>query len=141
MIISFLNHDLFLQFILKLVKDNFCFLLQDLHFENLKGINLSGCEYIQKFPKLWAPNLEILDLSCCSNLVEIHELAGFADKLKILDLKDCKKLQALPTRLEFKSLEHFDLCFCESIEELPELRAPNLKKLGLSSCENLVKVH
>ena len=63
MIISFLNHDLFLQFILKLVKDNFCFLLQVLPFENSKGINLSGCEYIQKLPKLWAPNLEKLDLS------------------------------------------------------------------------------
>ena len=141
MIISFLNHDLFLQFILKLVKDNFCFLLQVLHFENLKGINLSGCEYIQKLPKLWAPNLEILDLSFCTNLVEIHELAGFADKLKILDLLGCKKLRALPRRLKFKSLEHFSLGSCESIEELPELCALNLKELSLSFCENLVKVY
>ena len=141
MIISFLNHDLFLQFILKLVKDNFCFLLQVLHFENLKGINLRGCEYIQKLPKLWAPNLEILNLSYCTNLVEIHELAGFADKLKIWNLEGCKKLRALPRRLEFKSLENFRLNSCESIEELPELCAPNLKHLSLFSCKNLVKVH
>ena len=141
MIISFLNHDLFLQFILKLVKDNFCFLLQVLPFENSKGINLSGCEYIQKLPKLWAPNLEKLDLSGCTNLVEIRELAGFADKLKTWNLWGCKKLQALPTRLKFKCLEHFDLECCESIQELPELCAPNLKILNLSSCENLVKVH
>ena len=141
MIISFLNHDLFLQFILKLVKDNFCFLLQVLPFENLKGINFSGCEYIQELPKLWAPNLEKLDLSYCTNLVDIHELAGFADKLKILGLLGCKKLQTLPTRLKFKCLEHFNLACCESIQELPELCAPNLKELYLYSCKNLVKVH
>ena len=129
MIISFLNHDLFLQFILKLVKDNFCFLLQVLHFENLKGINLRGCEYIQKLPKLWAPNLEILDLSNCTNLVEIHELVGFADKLKILDLLGCKKLRAFPRRLKFKSLEYFYLSSCESIEELPKVVCPKFKDI------------
>ena len=141
MIISFLNYDLFLKFILKLVEDKCCSLPQVLPFENLKGINLRVCEYIQKLPKLWALNLEILDLSHCKNLVEIRELAGFADKLKTWNLFGCKKLQALPRRLKFKFLERFDLECCESIQELPELCAPNLKTLNLSSCEILVKVH
>nr|XP_023887480.1 TMV resistance protein N-like [Quercus suber]XP_023912233.1 TMV resistance protein N-like [Quercus suber] len=114
---------------------------QVLPYENLKGINLRGCECIQKLPKLWAPNLEILDLSDCTKLVKIRELAGFADKLKTWNLSGCKKLQALPRRLEFKCLEYFSLYSCESIQELPELCAPNLKELYLSSCENLVKVH
>ena len=141
MIINFLNYDLFLQFILKLVEDKCCSLLQVLPFENLKELYLRGCESIQKLPELWAPNLEILDLSHCTNLVEIHEFAGFLDKLKRWYLTDCKKLRALPRRLKFKSLEYFILDSCESIEELPELCAPNLKMLKLSSCENLVKVH
>ena len=141
MIISFLNYDLFLQFILKLVKDNCCFLLQVLPSENLKGINLSFCESIQKLPGLWAPNLEILDLSYCTNLVEIHEPVGFLDNLKRWDLSNCEKLRALPRRLKFKSLEDFCLYSCESIEELLELCAPNLKTLNLSNCKHLVKVH
>ncbi|KAK7828553.1 putative disease resistance protein rpp1 [Quercus suber] len=112
-----------------------------LPFENLKRINLSGCESIQKLPKLWAPNLEILNLSHCTNLVEIHEPARFLDKLKIWYLTNCKKLRALPRRLKFKCLVDFHLQHCESIQELPELCAPNLEILYLSDCTNLVKVH
>ncbi|XP_050263108.1 TMV resistance protein N-like [Quercus robur] len=114
---------------------------QVLPFNNLKGINLRGCESIRKLPDLWAPNLEILNLSYCTNLVKIHKPAGFLDKLKSWDLSNCKKLRALPRRLKFKSLEDFCLNYCESIEELPELCAPNLKILNLRSCKNLVKVH
>ena len=110
-------------------------------FENLKGIYLKGCKSIEKLPELWAPNLEILDLSDCTNLVEIHELAGFAYKLKTWDLSSCIKLQALPRRLKFNCLVHFYLQFCASIQELPELCAPNLRTLDLSYCENLVNVH
>ena len=141
MIISFLNYDLFLQFILKLVEDKCCSFLQVLHFENLKELHLRGCESIQKLPELWAPNLEMLDLSNCTKLVEIHEFAGFLDKLESWNLANCKKLRALPRRLKFKSLQYFILNSCESIEELPELCAPNLRMLNLSSCKNLVKVH
>ena len=63
-----------------------------LPFENLKGIYLKGCKSIEKLPELWAPNLEILDLSDCTNLVEIHEPAGFLDKLKSWYLTNCQKL-------------------------------------------------
>ncbi|XP_065634947.1 disease resistance protein RUN1-like [Quercus suber] len=43
-------------------------------FENLKLINLSWCESIVDLPKLLAPNLEELDLSCCKNLVRLETL-------------------------------------------------------------------
>ena len=141
MIISFLNYVLLLKFILKLVEDKCCFLLQVVHFKNLKRINLKHCESIQRLPELWAPNLKEFDLSFCKNLVEIHESIGLLDKLEVLDLFFCKKLQALPRRLEFKSLIYFFLQYCDSIQELPELCAPNLKKLYLSNCKSLVKVH
>ena len=140
MIISFLNYDLLLKFILKLVEDKCCFLLQ-VCFENLKGISLKYCESIQIFPELQAPNLKKFDLSFCKNLVEIHESFGLLDKLETLNLSYCKKLQALPRRLEFKSLILFYLEHCESIQIFPELRAPNLKEFDLSFCENLVEIH
>ena len=92
MIISFLNYDLFLKFILKLVEDKCRSLLQVLAFVNLKKFYLRGCESIQKLPELWAPNLEMLDLSNCTNLVEIHEPAGFLDKLKSWYLTNCQNL-------------------------------------------------
>ena len=104
MIISFLNYVLLLKFILKLVEDKCCFLLQVLPFKNLKRINLKHCESIQKLPKLLAPNLKEFDLSYCENLVEIHESIVLLDKLETLNLSGCQKLQALPRRLEFKSL-------------------------------------
>ncbi|KAK9987696.1 hypothetical protein SO802_027935 [Lithocarpus litseifolius] len=114
---------------------------QVLRFENLESINLSHCESIQKLPELWAPNLKNLNLSWCKNLVGIHEPIGLLDKLEILDLSSCKKLQALPRRLELKSLIYFDLVACRSIQELPKLCAPNLKRLDLFGCNSLVKVH
>ncbi|XP_050263117.1 disease resistance protein RUN1-like [Quercus robur] len=114
---------------------------QVVHFKNLKRINLKHCESSQRLPELWAPNLKEFDLSFCKNLVEIHDSIGLLDKLEVLDLFFCKKLQALPRRLEFKSLIYFFLQYCDSIQELPELCAPNLKKLYLSNCKSLVKVH
>ncbi|KAK7835214.1 protein suppressor of npr1-1 [Quercus suber] len=166
---------------------------QVLCFEKLKRINLEHCESIQKFPELWAPNLKQFDLSYCKNLVEIHESIGLLDKLetlnlfgckklqalprrlefkslifffisvivnpfknyrscvhesiglldklKVLDLSFCKRLQALPRRLEFKSLIHFNLISCKSIQELPKLCVPNLEDLNLSLCKNLVEIH
>ncbi|XP_050260080.1 TMV resistance protein N-like [Quercus robur] len=114
---------------------------QVLCFKMLRGINLDHCESIEKFPELWAPNLKKFDLSYCKNLVEIHESIGLLNKLETLDLSGCKKLQALPRRLEFKSLKFFFLEYCESIQELPELGAPNLESINLFGCKNLVKIH
>ena len=141
MIINFLNYNLFLKFILKLVEDKCCYLLQVLPFKNLKEINSSCCESIQKLPEFQAPSLEILDLSYCPNLVEIHESVGLLDKLETWNLAGCKKLQVLPRRLKLKSLEHFHLQACVSIQKLPELWAPNLEILDLSNCTNLVEIH
>ena len=48
----------------------------------MKHLNLSGCKFITKLPNLCTPNLEILSLSNCENLVEIHETVNFFISLK-----------------------------------------------------------
>ncbi|KAK7819127.1 disease resistance protein rpp5 [Quercus suber] len=85
---------------------------------NLKHINLNGFESITKLPNLCAPNLENLDLSYCKNLVECHESIGFLDKLQILRLSSCKKLQNLPSHLTWKSLYTLDISSCSSLDFL-----------------------
>ncbi|XP_065616538.1 TMV resistance protein N [Quercus suber] len=102
----------------------------------LKEINFSHCKFIQKLPKLWAPNLETLDLDSCVNLVKVHESIGLLKKLRTWNLNSCHKLQTLPRRLNLKSLEHFDLCQCRRLEKFPDIHQEMkcLKKLLLGGC-------
>ena len=122
-------------------ENNFFFLLQGIQLEYLKYIDLQFCESITELPEFCTPSLEKLDLCYCQNLVKVHEPLGFLDKLQIWNLSSCRKLQILPKSLKLMSLKYLYLSNCESITELPEFCTPSLKKLDLSYCENLVKVH
>ena len=89
----------------------------------MKHLNLSGCKFITKLPNLCTPNLEILNLSYCENLVEIHESGEFLHKLKTWNLDYCKKLQNLPNNLMLTSLEvleRLDLIGCKNLRDLPD---------------------
>ena len=89
----------------------------------MKHLNLSGCKFITKLPNLCTPNLEILDLSYCVNLVEIHESGEFLHKLKTWYLSFCQKLQNLPNNLMLTSLEvleHLTLIGCKNLRDLPD---------------------
>ena len=111
-----------------MLKIKFEFFFQDFQFENLKRINLKSCGFIKKLPELCTPNLEILDLFGCVNLVEIHESVGFLDKLKIWSLSFCVGLKILPSNLMLKSLNSFDLVRCSSLEKFPNIH-PEMKCL------------
>ena len=119
----------------------FFFLLQGIQLKYLKYINLNHCESITELPKFCTPSLEKLCLCHCKNLVKVHESVGFLDKLERWDLEGCGKLQILPNYLRLISLGYINLRYCESIIELPKFCTPSLKKLHLSHCKNLVKVH
>ncbi|KAL4639464.1 hypothetical protein ACB092_03G220500 [Castanea dentata] len=93
---------------------------QERRLENLIHVNLSRCAFITKLPKLWAPNLEYLDLTCCRNLLEIDEYFGSHEKLKFWKLDFCGNLQLLPSQLRLKSLVSFDLRGCSRLEKLPD---------------------
>ncbi|XP_075657271.1 TMV resistance protein N-like isoform X2 [Castanea sativa] len=114
---------------------------QEHQLENLKDVNLKGCEFITKLPKLWAPNLEKLNLSSCHNLVrlpklrapnlkflklsfcrnlvEIDECFSSHKKLEVWFLDGCNNLQILPSQLRLKSLYFFTLSDCSRLEKLP----------------------
>ncbi|KAL4639450.1 hypothetical protein ACB092_03G219400 [Castanea dentata] len=96
---------------------------QEYRLENLKDVNLKRCEFITKLPKLWAPNLENLDLSFCKNLVKIDECFGSLEKLKRWNLAHCRKLQFLPSQLRLKSLKYFCLTSCSGLENLPNFHS------------------
>ncbi|XP_075657366.1 disease resistance protein Roq1-like [Castanea sativa] len=125
---------------------------QERRLVNLIAVNLRGCEFITKLPKLWAPNLEDLDLSSCRNLVEIDEYFGSHGKLKFWNLNYCKNLQILPSQLRLKSLVSFHLWGCSRLEKLPDfhpemecLETLNLVNSGIrevpSSIEHLTKLN
>ncbi|KAL4613858.1 hypothetical protein ACB092_07G011800 [Castanea dentata] len=115
---------------------------QEFQFQNLKSINLSGCESITKLPNLCTPNLEKLDLSYCKNLVECHESIGFLDRLQELRLSSCEKLQNFPSHLTWKSLYTLDISSCSSLDFYFSLLVDNFvfgfQGLYSYCCKNVV---
>nr|XP_023905938.1 TMV resistance protein N-like [Quercus suber]XP_023905939.1 TMV resistance protein N-like [Quercus suber]XP_023905941.1 TMV resistance protein N-like [Quercus suber]XP_023905942.1 TMV resistance protein N-like [Quercus suber]XP_023905943.1 TMV resistance protein N-like [Quercus suber]XP_023905944.1 TMV resistance protein N-like [Quercus suber] len=110
---------------------------QELEFQNLIRICLSGCGFITKLPNLCVPNLEYLDLSFCKNLVECHESIGFLDKLQELRLSSCGKLQNFPSHLKWKSLDILDFSSCPSLDFFSFLFA----EWRLTWPYDIIKVH
>ena len=99
-----------------------------LMLRSLKYFSLSNCKRLKKFPDICAPNLELLNISYCKNLREVHESVGDLDKLKWWDLHSCKKLEILPSRLQLRSLKGFNLNDCGRLEKFPDIH-PEMKYL------------
>ncbi|KAM5549066.1 disease resistance protein RPV1-like [Rosa sericea] len=109
----------------------------------LKSIKLSGCDGLTRIPDLSGlTSLEYLKLSSCEDLVEVHPSVGLLDKLVILKLTYCQKLQMFPEiEGDMKSLNHLDLSFT-AIKELPCSvgNITGLKSLSLYRCDNLTDI-
>ena len=97
-----------------------------LRLKSLEDIRLYGCVSLEKLPDLGAPNLEVLYMGDCENLIEVHEAIGSLDKLKDWDLSNCTKLQILPSTLKLKSLGFIILDGCLSLEKFPNIH-PEMK--------------
>ncbi|XP_061995458.1 TMV resistance protein N-like isoform X2 [Rosa rugosa] len=134
------------------------------NFDELKFIKLCHSRNIVETPDLTGvQNLESLDLEGCENLVRIHQSLGFLKKLIVLNLKGCKSLETLPSRIEMESLEILILSNCSKVKKIPEFvgnmerlsllclnetaieelpvsieRLSSLVSLNLSNCRNLV---
>ncbi|XP_062001000.1 disease resistance protein RPV1-like [Rosa rugosa] len=136
------------------------------NFDKLKFIKLCHSQNIVETPDLaGVQNLETLDLEGCSHLVRIHQSLGFLKKLISLNLKDCKSLKSLPSRIEMESLETLILSNCSKVKKIPKFvgnmehlsvlyldetaveelpvsieRLTGLLTLNLSNCRNLVSL-
>ncbi|KAK8272811.1 hypothetical protein V6Z12_D11G361300 [Gossypium hirsutum] len=106
-------------------------------------MNLRGSQnLIKTLDFTTASNLEVLILEGCTKLVDVHPSIGVLKSLKLLNLKDCKSLRTLPTKIIMESLETLILSGCSSLVRLPEIdgKMERLKTLDLSGCyrvENL----
>ena len=66
------------------------------------------------------PNLEKLVLESCTNLRELHPSIGILKRLVLLNLKHCKNLSCLPSKLEMDSLMTLNLSYCSILKKTPE---------------------
>ncbi|XP_052877334.1 disease resistance-like protein DSC1 [Gossypium arboreum] len=115
----------------------------------LKVFNLKGSENLIKTPDFTrGPNLEVLILKGSTRLKDVHPSIGVLTRLKLLNLRGCKNLRSLPTKIEWESLETLNLKDCKNLVSLTSskggckgLRAPNLEVLILEGCTKLIDVH
>ena len=96
---------------------------------NLEMLDVSYCGELVTVHELCAPNLVKLILSNCYKLVTVHESVGSLDKLQIWDLRSCESLQNLPNNLKLKSLKLFFLSQCFMLEKLPNILHQEMKCL------------
>ncbi|TYJ12181.1 hypothetical protein E1A91_A11G332000v1 [Gossypium mustelinum] len=94
--------------------------------------------------QLWKGNRVRINSSypCCTKLVDVHPSIGVLKSLKLLNLRDCKSLRTLPTKIGMESLETLILSGCRNLVRFPDIdgKMECLKTLDLSGCyrvENL----
>ncbi|XP_040362605.1 disease resistance protein RPV1 isoform X2 [Rosa chinensis] len=98
--------------------------------DKLKFIKLCHSQKIVQTPDLTGvQNLETLDLKGCKTLVKLHQSLGQLKRLTVLNLKDCKSLESLPSKLEMESLKTLILSNCSKVKKIPEF-AGNMKRLS-----------
>ncbi|XLT56740.1 hypothetical protein HN873_049344 [Arachis hypogaea] len=110
--------------------------------EKLKYLNLSNSHNLKQTPDLsGAPNLETLDLSCCSELNDIHQSLIHHKNLLELNLINCTGITELPTTVgNLVGLSELDLQGCKRLTCLPDTISglKSLTALDVSDCPNLL---
>ena len=69
-------------------------------------------------------------LEGCINLFEVHPSIVVRKKLTLLNLKGCKNLNCLPSKIEMESLEILILSGCSKIKRIPVFMG-NIERLRI----------
>ncbi|KAM6567798.1 hypothetical protein CsatA_026926 [Cannabis sativa] len=106
------------------------------HLGNLKKINLSYSEQLTHISHL-SENMEIINLECCTGLVELPLLPKKLSKLTYLNLNNCSNLGKLPTFP--KNIKNLEMRRCENLNTLPNniSHMKELECVNLSGCTKL----
>ncbi|XP_030546451.2 disease resistance protein RPV1-like [Rhodamnia argentea] len=111
-----------------------------IEMRQLKVLNLTGCNEMLMTPDFSSyPQLEMLILERCAQLVEIHHSICDLKSLVSLNLKSCSNLSELP--LEMGNMEALKELLIDgtSIQEIPEsiARMKKLETVSASNCYSL----
>ncbi|KAL1225400.1 Disease resistance protein RML1B [Cardamine amara subsp. amara] len=99
---------------------------------NLKKMVLTRSYHLKELPDLSnATNLEQLDLSHCTSLVEVPSSFSNLRKLTNLMMSYCTKLEVVPPNMNLPSLEWINMDGCSRLSSFPYL-STNIKTLLLS---------
>ncbi|XP_010494828.1 PREDICTED: disease resistance protein RPS6-like [Camelina sativa] len=88
----------------------------------LKKIDLKRSIHLKEIPDLsMATNLETLDLSDCSSLVELPSSIQYLNKLEQLIMSGCSNVETLPNGINLQSLDTLDLQGCSRLNIFPDI--------------------
>ncbi|CAJ1956752.1 unnamed protein product [Sphenostylis stenocarpa] len=111
----------------------------------LKRIDLSNSIFLTETPDFSGiVNLERLDLSGCTNLLQVHSSMGFLKNLAFLNLRYCCSLVMITFHCvtDMRSLKVLHLSGCNKLESTPDFtRTPNLEYLDMDECTSLSSIH
>ncbi|KAG5376661.1 hypothetical protein IGI04_041257, partial [Brassica rapa subsp. trilocularis] len=89
---------------------------------SLKQMDLSASTKIKDIPNLSkATNLENLYLRFCKGLASVPSSLQNLNKLKVLDMSSCVRLNALPTNMNLESLSVLNMKGCSKLRIFPEI--------------------
>ncbi|XP_056859061.1 disease resistance protein RPP2A isoform X2 [Raphanus sativus] len=102
------------------------------NLEKLKKIKLSHSRKLTDVLMLSeAMNLEHIDLEGCTSLIDASTSITHLGKLVSLNMKDCCRLQSLPSMVDLTSLKVVNLSGCSELEDIQGF-PPNLEELYLA---------
>ncbi|XP_062019134.1 disease resistance protein RUN1-like isoform X2 [Rosa rugosa] len=88
----------------------------------LKSIDLMDSENLIETPDFTGvPNLERLNLEGCTKLSKVHPSISNLIHLRLLNMKNCERLQITSWDISLKSLEIFNLSGCARLKRFPEI--------------------
>lgn len=108
------------------------------HLKSLQVLNLSGCPYIDKFPKI-PGTMRQLNLSK-TEIKEVPSSIEHLSSLKALVLRDCKRIVSIPTTIcKLESLRSLDLSGSSMLKNFPEILEPMNELVNLDVSRSAIK--